>query len=78
VISLEISTVEVYKHGALYWEVKQFLSARQFIPLFEPDSLTMQHCDITFIHESLRHSLYFRTLLFLLAEVHSHRLKNTR
>ena len=67
VISTEISTVEVYKDGALYPEIRKFLAGAGFTPLVEPHSLSMQHGDITFVHISLKQSLYFRFLLFLLA-----------
>jgi FkbM family methyltransferase len=67
VISTEISTVEVYKDGALYPEIRKFLAGFGFTPLVEPHSLSMQHGDITFVHISLKQSLYFRFLLFLLA-----------
>lgn len=71
VLTLEVSTVEVYNGGPLYGEIRETLASAHFIPLVEPYSLNMRHGDVTFIHESMKQSFYLRVLLFLLARVQS-------
>ena len=46
---VEVSTVEVYRNGVLWVELKSWLEAHSFIPLWEP---VFPHDDILFIHGS--------------------------
>jgi FkbM family methyltransferase len=65
IISVEVSTVEVYRGGVQYTELKDYLRPLGFVPLAEPDRLGIQHGDVMFIHRSLGRAPYFRSLLSL-------------
>jgi FkbM family methyltransferase len=65
VISLEVSTVEVYEGGVQYPEIRDYFITAGFIPLAEPKG--KQHCDVTFVHRSLWETRYFRSLMALLS-----------
>lgn len=67
IISLEVSTVEVYEGGVRYPEIRDYLRTAGFIPIVEPNTLSMPHGDITFVHPSLWNSPYFRSLMFILS-----------
>jgi FkbM family methyltransferase len=71
VISVEVSTVEVYEGGVLYPEIGDYLRSAGFISFVEPDTLSMQHGDIVFFHRSLGNTPYLRSLMFLLSCVES-------
>jgi 2-O-methyltransferase len=63
--TLECSTVEIYEGGASYEDVKRAMAGWGFRPLIEPYSLNIQSGNITFLHESIRDSLFVRALMFL-------------
>jgi FkbM family methyltransferase len=47
---IEVSTREVYKHGAKWSEIKNYLMAKNLSPIYEP--MQGDHCNILFIRNS--------------------------
>jgi FkbM family methyltransferase len=65
-MKIEISTVDVYKQGARYEDIRAKLGDLGFFPLTDPYARNIRHGDITFVRRSLsRGSLPIWMLAFL-------------